>query len=100
MGDCNNLCSVATQLSKVPEAGKKYLREGDRLSLSRESFDTCCAIIRRCMSLVSGAHQTLDSREFLSQSYKVCERFIRNNVFAEEANRLMAEFSDLIRRAS
>ena len=98
MGDCNCLCSVATQLSRVPETGKKYLREGDRLWLAREAFDTCTAIIRRYMSLVSGTNQPPESRDFLTESYRVCERFIRNNVFAEEANRLMADFSDLFRR--
>lgn len=98
MGDCSTLCSVATQLSRVPEAGKKYLREGDRLWLAREAFDMCTAIMRSYITLVTSTDQPLQSRDFLTESYKVCERFIRNNVFAEEANRLMADFSDLFRR--
>jgi hypothetical protein len=88
MGDFHSLCNIATQLSKVPEAGKKYLREGDRLSLAREAFDTCTGIMR--MSLTSSGNQ---KREVMDAIYKVCEKFIRNNVFAEEANRLMADLA-------
>lgn len=91
--DYETLSSMAMQLSRPPDAGKKYLREGERLLLARESFDACSSILKNHMFLLS--KQDISSlshfpslEAFYLQVNKTCDKLVRANVFAEEASRL------------
>lgn len=86
--DYETLSSMAMQLSRSPDAGKKYLREGERLLLARESFDACSSILKNHMLVLSRQNGPVEA--FLQQVNKTCEKLVRANVFAEEANRLLS----------
>ena len=81
--DYNTLSQVTIQLSKIPEAGKKYLRDGDRLMLAKEAFDSCSAILRK--------HTEVSGSSFLPTVNGVCERMIKEKVFVNEAQSLVRE---------
>lgn len=81
--DFNTLCQVTIQLSKIPEVGKKYLRDGDRLMLAKEAFDSCSAILKN--------HIIVTGKSFLPQVNGVCERLVKERVFVNEAQALMRE---------
>lgn len=81
--DFNTLSQVTIQLSKIPEAGKKYLRDGDRLMLAKEAFDSCSAILKK--------HSEVSGTSFLPTVNGVCERMIKEKVFVNEAQSLMRE---------
>lgn len=97
--DYDTLCQISICLSRIPDPGKKYLREGDRLLLSREAFDSCAAILRNHLILTC-QNQTLlqnplnlqsELQRVLREIKIVTDKFIKANVFAEDANKLNGE---------
>lgn len=93
--DYETLSSMAMQLSRPPDAGKKYLREGERLLLARESFDACSTILKNHMLVISRQNGPIDA--FFEQVNKTCEKLIRANVFAEEASRLVSYCINIVK---
>ncbi|RWS31188.1 hypothetical protein B4U80_06573 [Leptotrombidium deliense] len=95
--DYNNLCTIGIHLSKTPDTGKKYLRDADRLRLAREAFNNCSLMLKNQL-VSSGVPREIKDR-ILVELLKVCDRFIKANVFVNEANLLITECYKLIHKS-
>ncbi|RWS11005.1 hypothetical protein B4U79_00407 [Dinothrombium tinctorium] len=93
--DYQNLCTIAIQLNRTPDAGKKYLRDADRLRLSREAFESCSLMLKNQLMNVSLQREVRE--RFAIELYRVCDRMIKANVFANEASLLISESYKLLK---
>ena len=85
--DHHLLSTLAIQLSKTPEAGKKYLRDVDRTKLAKEALERCFLILKNRISEVK--HQRERLEPLVIEVRRVSEKLMKCNIFTKET----AEFS-------
>lgn len=92
--DYQTLCTIAQQLSRTPEVGKKYLREEDRKMLARFAFESCAVLLKSHFQ----NPMFIGKEKIVSDVQKIVDRFIKANVFVNDANALLRELYQMMRR--
>lgn len=92
--DYHQLCQIAIQLSRTPEAGKKFLRDSDRQILAKLAFDSCVLLLKSRLSTM-----TMATRDWtVVDLQKIFDRFIKSGVFVKESNEMLRELFSMTRR--
>ncbi len=92
--DYQTLCTIAQQLSRTPDVGKRYLRDSDRKVLARFSFESCNILLKS--HLESPLNYSRD--KIINDIQKIVERFVKANVFVNEANALFRDILQMSRK--
>lgn len=91
--DYSNLGTLALQLSRVPDVGKKYLRDDDRKLLARFAFESCSLLLK------AHVHNPSCNREkILTDAQRISEKFVKANTFTTEAGELIREIFKAFKR--
>ena len=92
--DYHNLCTIAIQLSRTPEAGKKFLRDSDRQILAKLSFDSCTLLLKSRLGSMA-----MNSRDWtVVDVQRISDRFVKAGVFVNESNEMIRELIAMTRR--
>lgn len=75
------------RLNRTPDAGKKYLRDTDRIRLAREAYESCVSILKN--QLMDSRVDLIVRRQILIETCKVADKFIKAGVFTQEASALV-----------
>ncbi|XP_014662730.1 PREDICTED: calcineurin-binding protein cabin-1-like [Priapulus caudatus] len=68
--DYSQMYSISVQLSRIPDPGKKYVRDVDREFLAEETFSVCIEIIRYVAGKMKGQDMRL-IQTFLKDVYRI-----------------------------
>ena len=92
--DYHQLCTIAIQLSRAPEAGKKFLRDSDRQILAKLAFDSCTLLLKSRLG-----QMTVGTRDWtVVDVQKIFDRFTKASVFVKESNEVIRELFAMTRR--
>ena len=83
--DYQTLSIIAIQLSKTPDAGKKFLRDSDRQILAKLAFDSCHLLIKSNFEIIPNRER------IIGEIQRIADRFIKSNVFISETNDMIKE---------
>ncbi|XP_054155601.1 calcineurin-binding protein cabin-1-like [Oppia nitens] len=89
--DYHMLCQIAIQLSKTPEAEKRFLRDTDRKILAKLSFDSCYVLLKDKYSKAMVEINPTERQQSLTDIHRTANQFIKSSVFVKDAGAMIKE---------
>lgn len=90
--DTQMLCNIAFQLSKTPDANKKYLHNRERVLLAQFAVKS---IILVATHTVSNAMKPEEKLYYKKDSLQIADRFIKANIFVDDMQALVNHLASI-----